>query len=927
MKRTIKIQQFRVGVALATFILWGAVADAASVKIEAESGTRGSAVAIGTSEGVTYIYPLTTNTAVVPGTSTRVVTYTVTFPEPGTYDLYARVRVGPLGWSNDSFLYGNGFGVKSPTTTNDWKLINNLASAGYTNATDIVAENGTLGSTVWKWVNVSEFTNAGAAPITFTVPEGALTQTFQIGTREYGLWIDAFVFGTADYKFTVADLDAGGPGTPPPPPTPKDIVNGNLILFNDNGAWCWYQDERAVVDSANGRLIVGSVASGSGVGGSPRNGAIEAVIYEIGTGARSRWVLSTRFGCDDHNAPAFLVRPDGKYLAIYAGHNNDMFNYYRIYDGAVWQAELGFDWNAEIPGGCVNTVSYSNPHFLAAENRTYNFARCDDYRSPHFMVSTNYGDSWAFGGQLVTAVTNVGYNSGYFRYSCDGVDRIDFICTEAHPRDVLTSIYHGYISNGMSFRTDGSVVDTNIFDQVCPVAADFQLVFSNGTVLPPGMTNYRCWNSDVQRYPDGTIACIIHARINQFASGGYPDTVDPNHSFFYCRYDGTNWRATYLCQAGYKLYSAEADYVGLGCLDPSDPNTIYISTRYDPRAVVPGVTDTNPPYSAFREIWKGVTTNNGLSFTWTQITMDSVRDNCRPHMPVWDANNKVLLWWRGTYNSAQSYDAAVVGIIERRDEIVGQMTYVDAGTNNTFFATTGLPLTTGPGPGQWHERVGGNGGSVLASADVVAEDAPMLKTIVNLPEPGEYDIWVNFWGSPSAGADWRIRAGLATNQMQTYRQMASMEVRPGFHEADLVLTNGGSNFLYQAYVGRATVSDNTTLTVFVDDYPIQTGTADTQIGNTARTWYDGISYAKVDKLRILNATYRAGTPAAVELTWNSIPPDRTLFSQLYTVQRTESLDAPTWVNIASNIASGGFTTSFVDTNPPSNTAFYRVVRQ
>jgi hypothetical protein len=29
----------------------------------------------------------------------------------------------------------------------------------------------------------------------------------------------------------------------------KDLVDGNLIQFNDNGAWCWYPDEWAVVDT------------------------------------------------------------------------------------------------------------------------------------------------------------------------------------------------------------------------------------------------------------------------------------------------------------------------------------------------------------------------------------------------------------------------------------------------------------------------------------------------------------------------------------------------------------------------------------------------------------------------------------------------------------------------------------------------------
>jgi hypothetical protein len=55
----------------------------------------------------------------------------------------------------------------------------------------------------------------------------------------------------------------------------EDIVHGNIIQFNDNGAWCWYQDERSVIDTSGGELVVGSVASDSGCGNAPRSGDIE----------------------------------------------------------------------------------------------------------------------------------------------------------------------------------------------------------------------------------------------------------------------------------------------------------------------------------------------------------------------------------------------------------------------------------------------------------------------------------------------------------------------------------------------------------------------------------------------------------------------------------------------------------------------------
>jgi hypothetical protein len=60
--------------------------------------------------------------------------------------------------------------------------------------------------------------------------------------------------------------------------TARDLVKGNLIQFNDNGGWCWYQDERAVIDVSTAKLLLGSDGSSAGVGGSPRSGDVEAVL-------------------------------------------------------------------------------------------------------------------------------------------------------------------------------------------------------------------------------------------------------------------------------------------------------------------------------------------------------------------------------------------------------------------------------------------------------------------------------------------------------------------------------------------------------------------------------------------------------------------------------------------------------------------------
>jgi hypothetical protein len=709
---------------------------------------------------------------------------------------------------------------------------------------------------------------------------------------------------------------------------PRDMVSGNLVQFDDNGIWTWFSDERAVIDTNGDKLVVGCVENAAGLGGLPRDGDINVTIWDVQSGMGPRDILRSHLvsdgGGDDHNAPALVAFPNGKYLAMYTGHNADSNTWYRTYDPAagVWAPEVDYNWGIQ-PGGDNFNTTYSNPNYMSAEGRTYDLSRGEGHGSQNNIISTDFGNTWTYGGELSTN-DNVGYVNGYFKYWGNGVDRIDFICTEYHPRDFDTSIYHGYISNGMTFNSLGVLKDTNIFDKLTiPKPQNLTPVFLAGTVMPPGQTNYRCWDDDICRYPDGTIECIIAARINNNVTTSSSDeSINPNHAFFFCRFDGTKWTPTYLCQAGTKLYPAEGDYVGLGCLNPNDPNTIYISTKFDPRAVQPGVTDTNQQFSTAHEIWKGVTTNHGASFTWTPITQNSLRDNLRPIMPLWDNNNSALLWFRATYTSAQIVDGAVQGIVEHRSEVAGQMHYIDATTTNTFL-TNGTALTLSPAANQWHLQTGvGNGGTVFSSADSIAEDATNLMTQVTVPESGTYDVWVNFWGNPAA--DWRIQAGLAPDDMQVYRSVKCEAVQTASQDTSLVLTNNGvqPSYLYQAYVGQVAVSNNYTINVLVNDWPFQTGT-NVLVGNTNRTWYDGVSYAKVEPFQIKNVIV-ASDNSSVTLTWNSPPPQFSLTTPSYSVQKKNSLSDANWTTIATGIPSGGYTTTNVDVSITGSSALYRV---
>jgi hypothetical protein len=247
----------------------------------------------------------------------------------------------------------------------------------------------------------------------------------------------------------------------------------------------------------------------------------------------------------------------------------------------------------------------------------------------------------------------MGYVAGYYKYWGDNVGRIDFVATEAHPRDVDTSLFHGYIQNGKVYNSAGTEVDSSLMD-ASPTnsgAKDisaYTKVFATGTTIK-GVRLEHAWNHDIVRYADGTVAILWQARVT--GTG----TDDPDKRTLYARFDGTSWKLTYLVKSGTKLYPDEQDYTGLSALDPNDPRTIYVSTFFDPRD------DTTK--STYREIWRGTTCDNGATFTWTQVTARSTMHNIRPIVPKWDSSHTALLWLRGSYTSAQNYAMKVVGTL------------------------------------------------------------------------------------------------------------------------------------------------------------------------------------------------------------------------------------------------------------------------
>lgn len=432
--------------------------------------------------------------------------------------------------------------------------------------------------------------------------------------------------------------------TLPPAQGDDDIHGGELFTLTDtdgapNGGWCWYQDERAIVDEdhpGGPLLLVSSVSAGS----STERGDIDLLWRNLRAGAQGRFELDDQLEQDDHDVAALYLRPDGRYLAMWSKHGGDRFTRWRItttpHDPTSWEPIQKLDNGAG--------ATYNNVYYLTGDNggagTLYNFTRARNY-DPNVQISDDHGSSWRPAGKLLTE--GGGGDRPYVRYASDG-KRIHLITTERHPRNYANSIYHGYVEDGVLHNSAGEVVDDTVFDSEGMPPAALTTVFQNGSEQG-GVAMNRAWTIDLEIDTEGNPVAIFSARV---------EDNNQDHRFFYARYDGERWQVSELAQAGGYLYRREDDYTGLVSINPVDANVVYMSSDIDPRTG-----DETEKY----EIYQGITGDGGKSWTWKAITENSTMDNLRPLVPEWDSDKTVVLWLRGEFRTYTDYDTKVVGLV------------------------------------------------------------------------------------------------------------------------------------------------------------------------------------------------------------------------------------------------------------------------
>ncbi len=432
-----------------------------------------------------------------------------------------------------------------------------------------------------------------------------------------------------------------------------DFVHGELISFtgvdgSPNGAWCWFQDERAIVDTDHpaGPILMFTSISAS-VEDSTEQGDLDFHWYGLESREGGVTEFYDRLGQDDHNVAALYQDDDGRVTALFSRHGSDRLTHIMRsdpHDPSEWGDMQVFEDEAGVTYHNLLTAGQG------PDRKLYDFSRTRGW-NPNFLVKESPDSDWTYGGRLLKSE-----GRPYMKYhnSRDG-SKIHVVATDQHPRDFDNSIYHGVMDGRGLFDSFGNALDNDLSDDDAVVPSAMTLVFG-------GDPDNVAWMADVG--VDDYDKPVIAFSVQKDGRDLPPNNGGLDHRYHLARLTDRGWMQNEIAFAGERLYPFEDDYTGLVAIDPEDVNRLVISTNAHP--VTGDALVSNADQKRHYELYEGVSTDNGASFEWTALTLNSTMDNIRPIIPAWDGEQRVVLWLRGTYTSYTDFDTQVVGVIQDR---------------------------------------------------------------------------------------------------------------------------------------------------------------------------------------------------------------------------------------------------------------------
>ncbi|WP_370979337.1 glycoside hydrolase family 88 protein [Agaribacterium sp. ZY112] len=394
-------------------------------------------------------------------------------------------------------------------------------------------------------------------------------------------------------------------------------------VITDEGSYTWYTDERAIFA---GQTLYVSYVKRDGTS------SVSSFGLDYGTAAvnaKHEMPLSSWKEVDDHDNASLLALPDGKVLATYAMHGTDGNFYQRTIEPRRWDTPIISDESKHYRVKTRFGMTYQNLVMLSAENkRIYNFFRGIDF-NPTFVYSDDAGKTWSEAYKLFESGSNSSHRP-YVKYSSNGVDRIDFIFTDGHPRDVKDNhVYHAYLKGGVFYDSQDKVLSSLDEVKKKPI-----IVSTSSQVFDGSTENGRAWVWDLEYDAKGQPRA-------GFISSPSGDIGSDMRYWQGNLIDG-QWQTEQIAYAGSNIYKEEQHFAGGLTLAPNDENRVVISANVNPES---GEPLANGLYQLFRgDKIKG-------QWQWQQLTFDPARNQLHPFLVRTNGQSEqdVLVWKRGDY--------------------------------------------------------------------------------------------------------------------------------------------------------------------------------------------------------------------------------------------------------------------------------------
>ena len=297
----------------------------------------------------------------------------------------------------------------------------------------------------------------------------------------------------------------------------RAALSTNTSVLSDDGAWCWFQDPRAVyLGGERRRTIAGWVT---------KNGELEIGAFDHDTGEVEKVLLKSNWDVDDHNTCSILTLPDHRLMVFYARHNQK-----GLFCRISSKPEEINHWEEEVTVSNSNRITYSHPVYLREEGRFYVFWRGPSWK-PTFATSMD-GKLWSAPRILIQGLGKESNSiRPYLKLYSDGESTIHIAFTDGHPRNEKeNSVYYLAYKKGAFYRSDGGSISSIESTPVRPEQCD--LVYD-------GSTDGRAWLWDIGTDSDQR-PIVLYTRL--------PAETDHHYHFGY--WDGTQWLNRHIAHGG-----------------------------------------------------------------------------------------------------------------------------------------------------------------------------------------------------------------------------------------------------------------------------------------------------------------------------------------------------------------------------------------